>query len=148
MMQLFSITAIDSKMTFHTAKSWRESEWQIYTRRLQCHTSDCQKLQLPNVDNDADISYACWKTSERLSILASTCLKHNWELPSVESSDDPPHHTVVLQADIREAPHHKTTKNKTSSKDSPLPYVQSRDIQTVSCIACTRESKIVIQANC
>ncbi len=62
------------------------------------------KVHLPKVDVDADISYACWKNSERVSIHASTFQKHIASFPLVDSDENPPEHTVVIEADIRHAP--------------------------------------------
>ena len=58
------------------------------------------KVQLPKVDVDADISYACWKNSERVSIHASTFQKHVPNFPLVDNDENPPEHTVVIEADI------------------------------------------------
>ncbi len=79
------------------------------------------KVSLPKVDCDADISYACWKNSERVTIHACTFQKHISNFPSVDCNENPPEHTVVLEADIRHAPKHKPRKNKNKNDDSPLP---------------------------
>ena len=77
------------------------------------------KVLLPKIDSDADISYACWKNSERVSIHASTFQKHISNFPSVHCDENPPEHTVVLEADIRHAPKHKPrkSKNKNANRD-------------------------------
>jgi len=62
------------------------------------------KLQLPDFDDDADIAYACWRNSERVSIHASTFQQHIDDFPSVDSDDDSPDRTVIVEADIRKAP--------------------------------------------
>ena len=62
------------------------------------------KVHLPTVDIAADISYACWKNSERVSIHSSTFQKHIAGFPLVDSDENPPEQTVVIEADIRHAP--------------------------------------------
>ncbi len=70
------------------------------------------KVSLPKVDCDADISYACWKNSERVTIHACTFQKHISNFPSVDCDEHPPEHTVVLEADISHAPKHKPRKKQ------------------------------------
>ena len=79
------------------------------------------KLQLPVIENDDDISYACWKNCERVSIHASTFQNHINDIPLVESDEDPPEHTVVIESDIRKAPKYKPKSKKESLDESPLP---------------------------
>jgi hypothetical protein len=67
---------------------------------------------LPTVYNDADIAYACWKNTERVSIHASTFQKHIGNFSSAESNYDPADHTVVLEADIRQPPDKNQRKRK------------------------------------
>jgi hypothetical protein len=79
------------------------------------------KVHLPKVDVDADISYACWKNSERVSIHASTFQKHIAGFPLVDSDENPPEHTVVIEADIRHAPKRKPKQKKNKDDEGPLP---------------------------
>ena len=79
------------------------------------------KVQLPNTKNDDDISYACWKNSERVSIHACTFQNHIKDFPLVESDEDPPEHTVVIEADIRKAPKYKRKSKKQTFEEPPLP---------------------------
>ncbi len=44
------------------------------------------------------------KISKRVSIHASTFQKHIASFPLVDSDENPPEHTVVIEADIRHAP--------------------------------------------
>ena len=67
-----------------------------------------------------DIAYACWKNSERVSIHASVFQNHIKDFPSVDSSDLPPEHTIVVEADIRKAPKRRKSQ-KTFSEETPLP---------------------------
>ena len=55
-----------------------------------------------------------------MSIHASVFQKHIKDFPSVENSDPPPEHTVVIEADIRKAPKRRKSK-KTFSEETPLP---------------------------
>ncbi len=79
-----------------------------------------QEVQLPEIQQDDDIAYACWKNSERVSIHASVFQKHINDFPSVDSSDLPPEHTIVVEADIRKAPKRRKSQ-KTFSDETPLP---------------------------
>jgi hypothetical protein len=79
------------------------------------------RVHLPIVENDDDISYACWKNSVRVSIHASTFQNHIRDFPLVDSYEDPPEHTVVIEADVRKAPKHKRKSKKPALEESPLP---------------------------
>ena len=79
------------------------------------------RVHLPIAENDDDISYACWKNSERVSIHASTFQNHIRDFPLVDSYEDPPEHTVVIEADVRKAPKHKRKSKKPALEESPLP---------------------------
>ena len=79
------------------------------------------KVQLPNTENDDDISYACWKNSERVSIHACTFQNHIKDFPLVDSDDGPPEHTVVIEADIRKAQKYKRKSKDQTSEEHPLP---------------------------
>ena len=76
---------------------------------------------MPKVDIDADISYACWKNSERVSIHASTFQKHIASFPLIDSDKNQPKNTVVIEADIRHAPKQKPKQKKIKDDESPLP---------------------------
>ncbi len=67
------------------------------------------KVLLPKVDVHVNILYlyACWKNSERVSMHASTFQKHISSFPLIDSDENPPEHTVVIEADIRHAPKQK-----------------------------------------
>jgi hypothetical protein len=80
-----------------------------------------EKVQLPKVEDYADISYASWKNSEKVSIHASTFQKHFANFLSIYSNENPPEHTVVLEADIQCAPKRKPRKTKNEEDQSPLP---------------------------
>ena len=62
------------------------------------------KVLLQKVDVDADVSFACWKKSKKVSIHASSFQKHIASFPRIDSDKNPPEHTVVIDADLRHAP--------------------------------------------
>ena len=69
------------------------------------------KVQLPNTENDDDISYACWKNSERVSIHACTFQNHIKDFPLVDSDDDPPEQISERHQSTNENPKIKHRKN-------------------------------------
>ncbi len=79
-----------------------------------------QQVWLPEIQQDADFAYACWKNSERVSIHASVFQNHIKDFPSVDSSDPSPKHTIVIEADIRKAPKRRKSQ-KAFSEETPLP---------------------------
>jgi hypothetical protein len=87
-----------------------------------------QQVQLPEIQHDADIAYACWKNCERVTIHASIFQSHIKDFPSVDSSESPPEHTVVIEAEIRKAPKRRISK-KRFSEDTPLPARLTTELQ-------------------
>jgi hypothetical protein len=67
------------------------------------------------------LQHACWKNSEKVSIHASTFQKSFANFLSIDSDENPPEHTVVLEADIQHAPKCKPRKTKNEEDQSPLP---------------------------
>ena len=71
---------------------------------------------MPKSDNDKEISYACWKNSERISIHASRFQKHIATFTLIDSDENPPQHTVVIEVDIRHVSKQKKNKNNNMMK--------------------------------
>lgn len=65
---------------------------------------------MPKSDNDKEISYACWKNSERISIHASRFQKHIATFTLIDSDENPTQHTVVIEVDIRHVSKQKKQK--------------------------------------
>jgi len=57
----------------------------------------------------------------RVSIHALTFQKHITNFPLVDSDENPPEHTVVIEADIRHAPKRKPKQKKNQDDEGPLP---------------------------
>ena len=97
--------------------------WKLYKRILQKINQRVlgSKVLLPKVDINADISYACWMNSERVSIHALTFQKHIASFPHIDSDKNPPDHTVVIEADIRHAQKQKSKQRKNKDDEGPLP---------------------------
>ena len=76
---------------------------------------------MPKVDIDTNTSYASFKNSERVSIHASTFQNHLARCPLIDSDENPPEHTVVIEADIRHAPKQKQKQKNTQDDEGPLP---------------------------
>ena len=83
-----------------------ESDINVINERLV--TKD---LKLPEVNINDDISYACSKNEERTALHASIFQKHIKDFPSFDSDLLPPEHTVIIEADILNAPDRKPRKN-------------------------------------
>ena len=66
----------------------------------------------PDVAVDSDVAYACPINSERTAIHASIFQRHIQNFPSVDDDVLPPDHTVILEADIRQAPKKKPKRKR------------------------------------
>jgi len=73
--------------------------------------------------------YTFWRNSERVSIHVSTFQKHIDDFPSVDNDDNPPDHTVIVEADIRKAPKCRPKKKEQISDDCPLPARVTHKLQ-------------------
>jgi hypothetical protein len=67
-------------------------------------------VQLPSLSAEDDIAYACHTNAEKTAIHATSFQKHIAEFPSIDSSDLPPSHTVIIEADITRAPARRPRK--------------------------------------
>lgn len=77
-------------------------------------------LSIPVTEPDDDIAYACAINSERGSIHASVFQRHIQNFPTVEDDELPPNHTIILEADILEAPKRRPGKRKNGNNDNDI----------------------------
>ena len=97
-----------------------------YTESSENMESNGSRVTLPYLDVDDDIAYACHTNAEKTSIHASTFQHHIAKFPSVESNELPPHHTLIVEADLMRAPKRKPKKeNKSAEEVFPVRITRS-----------------------
>jgi hypothetical protein len=94
-------------------------------------------VEVPEVDKDSDIAYACPTNIQRNLIQAELFEKHISDFPTISSDDLPPETTVVIEADINRAPKLKQREG-VSREDDPRPEP----------IRVSRSTKRLIYARC
>jgi hypothetical protein len=72
-------------------------------------------LKVPTTNENTDISYACWSNMDRNAVHAASFKEHIKHFPSYDSDELPPNHTIIVEADISEAPLQKPKNNKNSN---------------------------------
>jgi len=70
------------------------------------------QLPIPETNPYTDITYACWSNMDRNAVHAASFMDHIRNFPSVDSDELPPDHTVIVEAEISEAPKQKPPKGK------------------------------------
>lgn len=89
--------------------------------------SDCDRInermlgfdqKLPSIKEDSDIAYACAVNLERVGLHAALFKKHIENFPMVESSELPPEDTVIIEANITNAPKRRPRKNNKREEDN------------------------------
>jgi hypothetical protein len=99
--------------------------------------SDCDRInermlgfdqKLPSIKEDSDIAYACAVNLERVGLHAALFKKHIENFPMVESSELPPEDTVIIEANITNAPKRRPRKNNKREEDNDkIQHVEMTD---------------------
>ena len=76
-----------------------------------------EALKVPPTNVNTDISYACWSNMDRNAVHAASFKEHIRHFPSYETDELPPNHTIIVEADISEAPPRKPKKSKNSNEN-------------------------------
>ena len=107
--------------------------WRGEFNEDDCNYINQQKnVQLPSLSPEEDITYACHTNAERTAIHAMAFQNHIADFPSVESSEMPPSHTIlVIEADITRAPSRKPKKNEKCQNNTFCPRVTKNDCEKI-----------------
>jgi hypothetical protein len=74
-------------------------------------------VKFPDTHPNTDISYACHKNKDRNAVHAASFKEHIKNFPPVENDELPPDHTVIVEADIQDAPKYKPKKTKKKGQE-------------------------------
>jgi hypothetical protein len=106
--------------------------WRGEFNKDDCNYVNQRKnVQLPNLSHEEDIAYACHTNAERTAIHATAFQNHIADFPSVESSEMPPSHTIVIEADITRAPARKPKKNEKCQNNTFCPCVTKNNREKI-----------------
>ena len=86
-------------------------------------------IKLPEISTNSDIAYSCPKNVQRDLIHTELFQKHIANFPDVTSDDLPPEHTVILEADITQAPKCRSRSVEPNKEDRPKSIKVSRRIR-------------------
>lgn len=81
-------------------------------RRINERVIGKNNIKFPEITPDTDISYACHRNKDRNVIHAASFKKHIENFPPTENDELPPDHTIIVEADIQDAPKYKPRKKK------------------------------------
>jgi hypothetical protein len=102
-------------------RMWKGTYTEDDIDKINKRIVESSKLHIPKTDAYTDITYACWSNMDRNMVHAASFLDHIRDFPNVDSDDLPPNHTVIVEADITEAPKKKPPKGKNNKVDNGCP---------------------------